>query len=115
MHVLDNTRGTSREGLVSRAFTGRLKGRFPMLLVTPKRTLERRQGAQDLALDFLGPWAGLIGMLPPCGWSPREELEGMRRAQVWWSEPRVLRYGDPGTPSQAPPPLDKNVVFMPVV
>ena len=52
---------------------------FPVILVTQKRTLERRQVAQDLALVLLGPWAVLIGMLPSldCGWSPREEMEGI--------------------------------------
>ena len=123
MHVLDNAEGPNWEGLPSYRTGGEAKGGgranggFPVIQVTSKRTLERRQGAQDLALVLLGPWAVLIGIY--CVSRVVEEIEGMRRAGrkpqggSWWSA--RSRYGEPGTPSQGPQPLDRGVVLVPVV
>ena len=57
-----------------------------MITVT-KRTFERRQGAQDLALVLLGPWIVFIYAAVSCGWSPqggngRSEAGGKEAAFV---------------------------------
>lgn len=86
-----------------------------MITVT-KRTLVRRQGAQDLALVLLSPWVGLIYAAVFCGWSPQEENgrsePAARRPPL--STGSVMERG-PEMLGHAPQVLDKGVVFAPVV